>query len=562
MLRRLLIRDFVIVDHLELQFDAGRSGNFGALTGETGAGKSILIDALSLVLGERADASVIRVGCERADVSAEFDLVADSPLAAWLRDNDFDVDSCLVRRVVDSSGRSRAYINGAAATLSQLKVAAEWLADIHGQHAHQSLLRVDAQRQLLDARAGMGETAAELARAYRAWQKLVTTRTNAERDAEAGTRERDMLEWQVKELETLGFDAQQWQDDNQEHRRLAHAAGLIEGSDIAVALLDGDEHAASAIIDAALDRLRDLMDIDAALKEPVELIEGARIQLGEATHALARYRERLELDPARLDELESRLQGVITLARKHRVAPETLGDVLASLSSRLQEMRLVADPAALAEREAEARAEFDVLAKKLSAARGRAAAELSKQVSEAMQQLAMADGRFEVALEALAEPASYGIENIEFRVSANAGQPLRPLAKVASGGELSRIGLAIQVIASQSAQVPTLIFDEVDVGIGGGVAEIVGRMLGQLGRERQVLCVTHLPQVAAQADWQWSIAKETVKGATLTRVTVLDDATRVDEIARMLGGVKLTETTRQHAREMLAQRQANSRQRK
>jgi len=562
MLRRLIIRDFVIVDQLELQFDAGASGNFGALTGETGAGKSILIDALSLVLGERADANVVRVGCDRADVSAEFDIEADSPLIGWLRDNDFDVDSCLLRRVVDAGGKSRGYINGVAATLGQLKIAAEWLADIHGQHAHHSLLRGDAQRDLLDARADMTDVATDVAMAYRGLQKLVAARMAAERDAEAGAKEREMLEWQIRELSELGFDPRQWQQDNQEHKRLAHAAGLMEGADVAINMLDGDEQAALAIVDKALDRLRDLVDIDATLKEPVELIEGARIQMGEAAHSLARYRERLELDPGRLQELEARLLAVTTLARKHRIAPDTLGDVFTSLTTRLEDLRLAGDPEALAKREAAARSEFDKLAKKLSAGRKQAAADLSRQVSEAMQQLAMAGGRFEVSLEAMAEPASYGTEQVEFLVAANTGQPLRPLAKVASGGELSRIGLAIQVIASQSSRVPTLIFDEVDVGIGGGVAEIVGRLLKQLGRERQVLCVTHLPQVAAQADWQWSIAKETVKGNTLSRVNVLDDEARVEEIARMLGGVKVTQTTREHAREILQQRQDSQRPRK
>ena len=555
MLRHLTIRDFVIVDRLDLDFEPGSFGNFGVLTGETGAGKSILIDALLLALGERADASVVRVGCERTDISAEFDVVADSPLAIWLRDNDFEANgSCLLRRVVDSGGRSRAYINGAATTLTQLKAAAEWLADIHGQNAHQSLMRADAQRSLIDTQAGLNALSDAVAKAWRAWQKIRSTRESAERDAESSAREREMLEWQVKELETLGFETPQWQDDNQEHRRLAHAAGLIEGSDAAVALLGGDDQAALNIIDAVLNRLRDLVEIDATLKEPVELIEGARIQLDDAVHSLNRYRDKLDLDPQRLSELDARIQEVTLLARKHRVQPEALAETRASLSERLQALRLASDPAALAAAEAAAKKDFDALAKKLSAGRKKTAVELSKSVTEAMQQLAMAGGSFDVALEPLNEPASYGFEAIEFRVSANTGQPLRPLAKVASGGELSRIGLAIQVIASQSAHVPTLIFDEVDVGIGGGVAEIVGRLLKQLGATRQVLCVTHLPQVAAQADWQWSIAKETVNGQTLSRVATLDAKSRVDEIARMLGGIKVTDTTRKHALEMLSVR--------
>ncbi|MFY9327542.1 MAG: DNA repair protein RecN [Georgfuchsia sp.] len=551
MLRHLTIRDFVIVDRLELDF----KGGFGSLTGETGAGKSILIDALLLALGERADAGVVRAGCERAEVSAEFDIAAGSPLVSWLRENDFDAEGgCLLRRVVDAGGRSRAYINGAAATVAQLKTAAEWLADIHGQHAHQSLMRSEAQRQLIDAQAGLTGLANDVAKAYRDWQKFRNARVNAERDAETSAKEREMLEWQARELETLGFDAQQWQDDNQEHRRLAHAAGLIEGSVAAVAMLDGDEQSALLVIDAALNRVRDLIDIDATLKEPVDMIEGARIQLDEAVHALNRYRDRLDLDPQRLSELDARLQAVTALARKHRVQPEALGGVQAELNARLQDLRLAADPLALAERETVAKNEFDALAKKLSAGRKRTAVDLSKRVTEAMQQLAMAGGSFAVVLEPLAEPASYGLESVELQVSANTGQPMRPLVKVASGGELSRIGLAIQVISSESAQVPTLIFDEVDAGIGGGVAEIVGRMLRQLGKERQVLCVTHLPQVAAQADWQWSVAKEAENGSTLSQVTALDATARVEEIARMLGGVRMTETTRQHAREMLANR--------
>lgn len=551
MLRRLFIRDFVIVDTLDLSFEAG----FGALTGETGAGKSILIDALSLAMGERAEGGVVRNGRDKAEVAAEFELAADSPLLGWLAENDFEVEgsTCLLRRVVDASGRSRAYINGAAATLAQLKLVADGLADIHGQHAHHSLLRAEAQRQLLDSHAGLESQAKAVAEAYRQWQRLREAREKAELDAEAGNRERELLEWQVKELQALDFDAARWAEENQEHSRLGHAASLIEVADAAVEALDAGESPATAVLDEVLTRLRDLVNVDAALQEPLELIDGARIQLAEAAHALSRYRQRLDLDPARFGELEARIEAVMALARKHRVTPDGLGQLQQQLSERLEMLRLNADPAALAEREAAAHKEFTTLAKKLSAARGKAAKLLSQQVTAAMQELAMAGGQFEIALPAVEEGAAFGLENVEFRVAANAGQGLRPLAKVASGGELSRIGLAIQVIASQAGDVATLIFDEVDVGIGGGVAEIVGRLLRQLGSNRQVLCVTHLPQVAAQAHWQWSIAKETRDGLTLSRVTPLDDAGRVEEIARMLGGVKLTETTRQHAREMLGQ---------
>lgn len=546
MLRRLFVKDFVIVDRLDLEFDRG----FGALTGETGAGKSILVDALSLALGERADAAVVRAGCEKAEVAAEFD--AEGPLLTWLRANDLEADgACLLRRVVDAKGRSRAYVNGMPATLTQLKEAADFLADIHGQHAYHSLLRPSAQRQLLDAQGGQLDLARDVAARFRVWRDLREARLRADNDREAAVRERELLEWQVKELTLLDFDTGRWDEEVQEQRRLAHAASLLEGAAGALVLLDDDEASALARIDAALAGIEGLADFDSRIKEPIELAREARIQLAEAAHALSRYRDHLEPEPDRLAELDARLEAVTGLARKHRVSPEELPLVLARLTDRLDELRLSADPDALARREAEARQDYTEFARRLSVVRARTAATLSAAVTDGMQQLAMTGGRFEVALEPLVEGAAYGLESVEFLVAANPGQPLRSLAKVASGGELSRIGLVIQVIASHGGEAPTLIFDEVDVGIGGRVAEIVGRLLRQLGSERQVLCVTHLPQVAAQADWQWSVAKEQADGVTYSRVACLDEAGRVDEIARMLGGVKITETTRQHAREML-----------
>lgn len=546
MLRRLFIKDFVIVDRLELEFDAG----FGALTGETGAGKSILVDALSLALGERADASVLRPGSDRAEIAAEFEAPPD--LAAWLRDNDFEADGgCLLRRVIDAGGRSRGAINGSPATLAQLRQAADFLADIHGQHAYHALLRADAQRQLLDAQAGAQELAAVTAANYRAWRAHKEARERAERDVSAAAREREMLDWQVKELCTLAFDPVRWQEDNQEHRRLAHAATLLEGAGNALALLDGEEASVAAQLDQALSGLRPLTDYDEALQEPAGLLEGARIQIDEAVHALSRYRERLDLEPERLAALEARIEAVTAAARKHRVAPDELPDLLARFEARLAELNLAADPAALAAKEEVARAAYLESARNLSQRRRQTAVELATAVTEGMQQLAMAGGRFEIALEPMAEGTAAGLEEVAFLVAANPGQSPRPLGKVASGGELSRIGLAIQVIASCAGQAPTLIFDEVDVGIGGRVAEIVGRMLKQLGAQRQVLCVTHLPQVAAQADWQWSIAKDARNGETISRVRTLDRDGRIEEVARMLGGVKITDTTRRHAREML-----------
>lgn len=547
MLQRLLIRDFVIVDRLELEFDAG----FGALTGETGAGKSILVDALALALGERAEASVVRSGCERAEVSAEFDVAAGSDLEAWLRGHDYDFDACLLRRVVDSGGRSRAYINGASATLGQLREVGDFLADIHGQNAHHSLLRTDAQRMLLDTHAGLLGQVRELGAAFAAWRLAREAREAAEQDVEASARERELLEWQIKELTALAFSSAEWQEIEAEHRRLGNAASLIDGANAALAVLDEGESAALPALQHAGARLVELVEFDPALGEAAQLFEGAMIQLEESALALRRYQDRLELDPSRLAELDARIDAVTQMARKHRLPPEQLPELLSKLHARCDELTLRADPVALAARERKTEEVYRELGRKVSAVRAKAAKALSAAVSAGMQELAMAGGRFDIALTALPEGASYGLESVEFLVSANVGQPARPLAKVASGGELSRIGLALQVIASQANPAGTLIFDEVDVGIGGRVAEIVGRMLKQLGGSRQVLCVTHLPQVAAQADWQWSIAKETKKGATVSSVTVLDREARVGEIARMLGGEKITDTTRRHASEML-----------
>lgn len=551
MLRSLTIRDFVIVDRLDLEFRAG----FGALTGETGAGKSILLDALGLVLGGRGEAGMVRGGRERADVAAEFDLPPDGALAAWLAEQALpaEEDCVIMRRTIDAGGRSRAWINGVTVTLAQLRKAGEWLADIHGQHAHHALLRPDAQRGLLDSLAGASAQAVEVARLYREWQRLLELVRSAEADSASSARERELLSWQLQELEALEFDPEAWQELNAEHSRLAHAAGLMEGADETLAALGEGELAVCSVLRHLEGRIAALAAYDASLADVRELIDAAAIQADEALYALRRYRERLDLDPQRLVELERRIGVVMDAARKHRVLPEELPGLARAWRARLETLEESADPARLAAAAKEAESVFAAAAAELSALRKPAARRFAEEVTEAMQTLAMAGGCFDVALEPCA-PAAGGLEAVEFRVSANPGQPLRSLAKVASGGELSRIGLAIQVMASREAAVPTLVFDEVDVGIGGRVAEIVGKLLARLGRDRQVLCVTHLPQVAACADWQWQIAKREQAGETLSAVKALDEAARIEEIARMLGGVNITATTRQHAAEMLGQR--------
>lgn len=548
MLRRLAIRDFVLVEHLELEFQAG----FGALTGETGAGKSILLDALSLLLGSRADSGLVRQGCDRAEVSGAFAPPPGHPARSWLAANDLmDDEEILIRRVVDAGGRSRGYVNGSPAAGNQLKELGELLADIHGQHAHHALLRNDAQRELLDAHAQTVALTREVAQRYRTWQEARRAREMAALQGEAAAREREMLDWQLSEARTLAFTPEAWAATNEAHTRLAHAANLIEGTGRALAQLDEGDAAMAAEVERLAAALNELASFDARLAPVAELLAGAGIQLSEAAGELRRYADRMELDPDALNEAEARIAAVTQFARKYRVAPEEIPAMQADWAARLDALTRATDLAALAATEAAAQSAYLDEAKVLSAKRRAAAKQLGQDVTAAMQSLAMAGGRFEIHLEPRDEGASHGLEDVEFLVAANPHQSLRPLAKVASGGELSRIGLSIQVIASRAGTTPTLIFDEVDVGIGGGVAEIVGQHLHALGRQRQVLVVTHLPQVAAQADWQWQVAKTADASGVRSTVSLLDRDARIEEIARMLGGVTITETTRAHATELL-----------
>jgi DNA repair protein RecN (Recombination protein N) len=553
MLLSLSIRDFAIVDRLELEFHPG----FTALTGETGAGKSILIDALSLALGERPESEQVRSGAERADVTADFSIEALPEIGRWLAEQalEGDANRLLLRRVVDRNGRSRAFINGHSATVNQLKEAGERLVDIHGQHAHQSLLKTETQRLVLDAHAGLAALTQEAGEAHREWQRLCRARLDHQQNTAARNVEREQLGWQVEELSQLGLAPGEWDSIQSEHGRLAHAASLIEGVRAAIDLLSESESAALAALSGALSRLRPLTEFDASLRDAIALLESGEAQLREAAYALRHYGDRVELDPARLGEVEKRLEAVHNAARNFRMRPETLPELLVSLTRRLKDLEATADVEALAKQEQAARSRYDRLASNLSAERVKAAAKLKREVNAAMAELAMSGGRFEVELRSLLPDGSVtGNEQVEFLVSTNPGTEPRALAKVASGGELSRISLAIQVITSKAAAVPTLIFDEVDAGIGGAVAEVVGRKLRALGEERQVMCVTHLPQVAAQAREQWSVAKGTESGSARSRVAVLDQKSRIEEIARMLGGVAITATTRKHAAEMLGLR--------
>ncbi len=547
MLRTLSIRDFVIVDAIELEFAPG----FSVFTGETGAGKSILIDALALALGGRGDASVVREGAAKADITAEFSAGPD--VVAWLEAHEFsDEDGgVLLRRVIDNAGRSKAFINGIAATATQLRELGELLVDIHGQHAHQSLLKADAQRQLLDSQAGLLEEAKAVAAAYKTWRALARQREEFEINAKNVLLERERLEWQVNELEKLAVKPGEWSDISNEHSRLSHAASLIDGAQEALSAISESDSPILSQLSSLTQKLGKLTDVDAALKPVMDALEPAQIQLQEAVYALNDYLGRVELDPVRLQQVEGRLEAIHSTARKFRVAPDDLPQEHAKLAEELKQLADASDLDALCAQEAKLQAAYAGAAQKLSKGRAKAAKALGEAVTAAMQDLSMSGGRFAIALETC-EPAAYGMEQVEFLVAGHAGVAPRPLAKVASGGELARIALAISVIASSSTATPTLIFDEVDSGIGGGVAEVVGRLLKRLGQDRQVLCVTHLPQVASQGNQHFQVSKRNDDGKTVSQIEALDAKSRVEEIARMLGGLEITATTRKHARELLA----------
>ena len=548
MLNYLSIRDFVIVDFLELDFKTG----FTALTGETGAGKSILIDALSLALGERGDAAAVRAGRDRAEISAEFDIAAIPALKAWLREQGMEGDEgvCLLRRVMDSGGRSRGFINGRSATMQQLREAGDFLVDIHGQHEHQSLLRPGAQRGLLDGYGGLLAEAEAAAEKYQAWQALRRRRIELEQNAEAVAAERELLQFQQRELELLNFNPAEWGELQNEHARLAHAASLLETAQFGLEVLSESDTACLAQLNMLATRVREGLAFDPALQDTLTMLESAQNELQETVYALRHYQERLDLDPERLREQEQRISTIMEAARKYRVQPEMLADTLERIVARLEELGGDADLEELKAQENTAQAAYLTLAKHLGAGRAAAAEKLSQEITAAMQTLAM-HGSFAAVLTPLAEGNAHGLESVEFRVATNAGAPMAGLAKIASGGELSRISLAIQVATSQVAGVPTLIFDEVDSGVGGRVAEIVGQLLKRLGQRHQVMCVTHLPQVAACADAQWQVSKSVRDGVTLSHIQPLAPPDRIEEIARMLGGASITETTRKHAAEML-----------
>lgn len=553
MLLNMQVRDFAIVDRIDVEFDAGMT----VLTGETGAGKSILVDALGLVLGERGSPQLVRDDAKRAEFSAEFDIANVPSVRAWLVDQALDEnDECALRRVIGADGRSRAFINGNSVPLSQLKSLGELLVDIHGQHFHQSLGRRSVQRDLLDHFGGLLERRESTQAHFATWRSLAD-RLQHLRTAEADRASRlDLLGFQLQELDALALAPGEVDDLRAERQKLQHSGRLAEGVAGALdSIFESDAGNANSFVSDALHSLEPLLDYDTSLSTAVELLNGASIQLTEAADLLRRYCDSIDMDPQHRDSIEERLDSIQEISRKHRVGAETLPGLTETLRAEYDELNDAEQTGRQLEQEvAAAKKHFLASARELSKERKKASRSFTSAVTKAMRGLGMPDGVFEVAITKLDDAAArpWGIDEIDFLISANPGQPVLPLAKIASGGELSRMSLAIQVIASDGSAIPTMVFDEVDSGVGGGVAEMVGRRLQELGARRQVLCVTHLPQVASLASQHFRVSKVSDGKSTRTRLQILEKSERVEELARMLGGVEITRKTLAHAAEMLA----------
>ena len=552
MLTRLHIKDLAIVTTLDAEFSNGMT----SLTGETGAGKSILIDALGLALGDRADTGMIRAGCDRAEITAVFQLDDSKEANQWLTQQALDAGGeCILRRVLVREGNSRAFINGSPAALKSIQSLGEQLVDIHGQHAHQSLLRTDHQRELLDDYAGTRKLRDSVAGLFHEWHQAVTDRERVYKTAAERRARFELLRFQIDELNTLALGSGEVEEIDREQRRLSSAGQLRIQCARILDLLDEEESSARAQLIRASTELNRMLQLEPELADCREMLESAAINVDEAVATLRDYAENIELDPKRLARVEQRLEEIQDIARKYRCRPQELPEHLAILQRELDEIEHIDSRLEqLEQRCSELEKHLLAQSEKLHEARGAAAETLGKTVSSDIRKIGMPDGRVEILVEKLPDgrTTANGLDRISFLVSTNPGQPPQPLAKVASGGELSRISLAIQVATIRCGSIPTLIFDEVDVGIGGSVAEIVGRLLRSLGEERQVLCVTHLPQVAARGRHHLQIRKRSGKNGVMVEIGTLEGDARVLEIARMLGGIDITENTLAHANEMIS----------
>ncbi len=554
MLESMQIKNFAIIDSLDLEFDQGLT----ALTGETGAGKSILLDAIKLIAGDRADSDNVKAGQEKAEISVQFDLEHHLPARQWLLDNEMESDrECIVRRVIFANGRSKAFINGHNATLSQLRGLSQLLVDLHGQQEHQSLQKPAIQQQLLDAYLGDPDLLDELRQKYLDWQQIKQRLAQLQTGSIEREQRIDLLNLYCQELSALDAGEGEIQRLEEEYRRLSHAGLLLENTGAVLGLLyDNDEHTVQSQLSYCEATLKHQLEHDSSLATSHELIASALIQIQEASNELRNYQDSVDLAPERLDWLNARIASFQDLARKHHVAVESLPRLGSDLKLELETLLNSEQNQDLLMLELEqTRADYLFSAGQLSVKRQETAVSLSDQITQIMQQLSMEGGSFSIQVNELESETSYkisGINAICFMVSANPGQPLKPLNKVASGGELSRISLAIQVILSESSRIPVLIFDEVDSGVGGGVAEVIGKKLRWLGESRQVFCVTHLPQVASQAHHHFRVEKTSRADDTTTDVIALSKPERLEEIARMLGGRTITEQARAHADEMIA----------
>ena len=552
MLSLIRIRNYAVIDEVELEFEAG----FSVMTGETGAGKSILVGALGLALGDRADASAVRTGTERAEISVSFDTPDVHPAAAWLREHGLDEEqSCVIRRVISAEGRSRAFINSHPVTLTDLRTLGELLVDIHGQHSHQSLLHQGVQRQVMDFHGGHRNLAATVAERFATWKALEHDLEARREGGENREAQLELLRFQLAELEVLAPEDDELAPLHAERSRLANVDRLASGLNTALSrLYEADTHSAYALVAEAGKVLQDLGELDSALLASSELVAEAEIQLSEAAADLARYRDRLEPNPERLEWIETRLNRIRELARKHKVEENDLANVHSTLQSRVGELENSSESLEdLTDSMQRAADEYFALATELSAARTTSSEELAGLVTAQLRELGLPHARFRVALTAknheLADAS--GLDRVEFQVNLNPGQEFGPLSRVASGGELSRISLALEVVGTGATSVPTMVFDEVDAGIGGGVAEIVGRRLAEIAADRQVLCVTHLAQVASQGRQHYRVVKLTDGKTSRTNVRALSQEDRLEELSRMIGGVEITERTRAHAEEMM-----------
>ena len=552
MLVHLSVHNYAIVEHLDLELDRGMS----VITGETGAGKSIMLDALGLTLGDRADSGVVRPGAEKADILASFDLQEIPEARAWLAERDLDNDGlCILRRVITSEGRSRGYINGTPCPQGDLKALGELLIDIHSQHEHQSLLKPDTHRRLLDEYAGATDLARQVQLAAQRWRQTKQEFEHLSNSGEQQQARHQLLSYQLEELENLALAENELEELEQEHKNLTNSETLLTiCRQVVEQCSESDSGNVLNALTVSLNRLSSVNNNASALNEASDLLASAQIQVEEAVGELNRFLDHFDADPRRLQYLEERLDSIYTMARKHRVQPadvcalqQKLMDELETLNANDESIERLAN-----ELTAYAR-HYQECARELSNLRTQAATRLGSAVEEEIQRLGMPGGRFVIELksQSSSDPMPYGLEHVELLVSANPGQPLKALAKVASGGELSRISLAIQVITAQTSRVPTLVFDEVDVGIGGPTAEIVGQLLRRLGERGQVLTVTHLPQVAAQCHQHLFVDKVRDSEATRTAVSKLSQKERVEEVARMLGGIDLTKESLAHAKKMV-----------